>query len=71
MQVFVKYFTTYTFEVSNTTTGNDLKHLVSEKINIPIEYFYLTHSSKILSDRVLSDYNINECSRVEVVLRHC
>lgn len=71
MQIFVKYLTTHTFEVSNMTTGNELKNMVSERINIPIEYFYIIYSSKIVSDKVLSDYNINELSRLDVILRHC
>lgn len=71
MQIFVKYLTTYTFDVSNTTTGNMLKEMVSERINIPIEYLYLIFSSKIVSDKLLSDYNIKELSRLDVMLRHC
>jgi hypothetical protein len=71
MQVFVKYLTTHTFEVSTMTTGKELKNMVSERINVPTEYFYIIYSSKILYDKVLSDYNINECSRLDVMLRHC
>jgi hypothetical protein len=71
MQIFVKYLTTHTFDVSNNTTGDELKNMVSERINIPIEYLYLIYSSKIVSDKVLSDYNIKELSRLDVMLRHC
>jgi hypothetical protein len=71
MQIFVKYLTTHTFDVNNNTTGNELKNMVSERINIPIEYLYLIYSSKIVSDKVLSDYNIKELSRLDVMLRHC
>ncbi len=69
MQIFVKYNTTYTFDITNKTTVEELKNMISQKINIPKHYFYLTYSSKVLYN-TLSQYNISECSQLWLMLRN-
>jgi hypothetical protein len=71
MQIFVKYNKIHTFEIFNDITVEELKDIISECLSIPKNYFYLTYTSKKLDNKLLSEYNISDLSRINVELRHC
>jgi ubiquitin C len=72
MQVFVKTLTgrTMTVNVEGTNTVADLKEKIREKESIPADQQRLVFAGKNLEDdRVLSDYNIQKDSTVNLLLR--
>ena len=61
IQVFVKYNgKTTTYKVTNKLLINDFKRMVSDKINVPIPYFYMISGNKILDDNKDNNFNISK-----------
>ena len=46
--LFIKYTKTYVIQINNSIKLNELRNMISEKINIPKEFFYITFGGKIL-----------------------
>ena len=72
MQLFVKTLTgrTMTVNVEGTSTVAELKEKITEREGIPAEQQRLVFAGKCLEDdRVLSDYNIQKESTINLLLR--
>lgn len=69
MQLIVTVDKSYIFDVPENISGYELKHIISEKLNIPYHRFYLTFNSKVLNNRKLEDYNISESSTIWLSFR--
>lgn len=72
IQIFVKYNKSKVLLVNNNTLISDFKILVSNKINIPIPYFFMISGSKVLDDTSkdkLYKYNIKNNSTINIGIR--
>ncbi len=61
MQIFIRTFSnnTIVINIDPNQTINDVKNIISEKLNIPTKYFRLTYTSLNLNnERSIFDYNI-------------
>jgi ubiquitin len=72
MQIFVKDLTgkTSTFEFDASTTVQDVKKAINDKVGIPIDQQRLVWSGKELQDgRTIGDYGVQNESTFHLILR--
>jgi hypothetical protein len=69
MQLFVKHNKTLTYNVEPDISLKDFREMISNRVNVALEYFFLVHNGKIIEKGKLSDYNVGKDSTIHVNIR--